>query len=499
MTFRSYEMFVISEMIKSSVIEILRTFSDEELLSFEEFIRTPFHNKNAMLIRFFKILKEYHPKYKGVNFTKENLYLQMTGKSKYKDTYIRNLLSDLHNLAEKFIQINMIGRDNSLERLLIEELKNRDLYEIAAKKIKSFEKKVTSEKLKDHEYYLNKNFIYEMNSFLIVDKTLTDNFRKEQISCIIKLYMITLMESSFYLRVEEQRVRIKHRFDFLKHVLKYMEMHLNEFEDSPLLMIYFYLWQCYFCEDDERYFLKAKEYFKKNFSALTKIDKKNIYSVMQVFYINKIDKGETEYNKKYLDFLLEMLNMNILSHKNNDSIGLNLYRNIIILCLMLNETDILKKFILKYISFVEKESRHAVLTYSNSQLYFLQGNFEKALELCGKINFNDLLIKGNDNLYFKNDIKTLTLKCLYELNAFENTISQIDTFKHFIRNSKLIKDDVRKRFINFLNIVNRLIKLKNKFDASEFEDLKLKFKNTKKIIHSAWISAKICELENKNV
>ena len=51
-------MFVISEMIKSSVIEILRTFSDEELLSFEEFIRTPFHNKNAMLIRFLRISSE---------------------------------------------------------------------------------------------------------------------------------------------------------------------------------------------------------------------------------------------------------------------------------------------------------------------------------------------------------------------------------------------------------------------------------------------------------
>jgi len=482
-------------MIKSSVIEILKTFSDEEFLSFEEFIQTPFHNKNAKVIRFFKSLKEFHPVYSGENFNKEFLYKKLMGKVKYKDTYIRNLFSDLMNLAEKFLQINLIGKDHTHDRLLIEELKDRDLYEIADRKIKSFEKKVTSDKSKDHEYYLNKNFIYEMKSYLIVDKTLTDNFRKEQISSIIKLYMITLMENSFYLRVEEQRVSVKHRFDFLKHVLKYMEIHLHEFEDSPLLMIYYYLWQCYLREDDEKYFHKAKEYFKKNFYLLTKIDKKNIYSVMQVFYINKIDNGEIEYNKKYLEFLLEMLRMNVLSHKKNDSIGLNLYRNIIILCLMLNETEILRKFISKYISFVDKESCDAVLAYSNSQLYFLQGNFEKALEMCSKINYNDLLSTVNDNLYFKNDIKTLTLKCLFELNAFENAISHIDSFKHFIRNSKLIKDDVRKKFMNFLNIVNQMIRLKNKFDASKFAELKIKCKNSKDIIHSTWIVAKLNEIE----
>jgi len=241
--------------------------------------------------------------------------------------------------------------------------------------------------------------------------------------------------------------------------------------------------------------MKSKEYFKKYFSSLTKIDTKNIYSVMQVFYINKIDKGEIAYNKKFLDFLLEMLKLNVLSHKKNDSIGLNLYRNILILCMMLNETEVLKKFISKYISFVDKQNRDAILAYSNSHLSFLQGDFEKALELCNTINLNDLLLTGNDNLFFKKDIKTLTLKCLFELNAFENAISHIDTFKHFISNSKLIKDDVKKKYMNFLNFVNNLLRLKSDFDDSTLADLKSKFMNTKELIHSDWISVKLKELE----
>ncbi|MBK8983676.1 MAG: hypothetical protein IPM38_15505 [Ignavibacteria bacterium] len=485
-------------MIKSNFIEILRTFSKEELVLFEEFISTSFHNKNVIAVRLFSEIKKFHPSYNDSLLTKEYLFRKISGRTKYKDTYIRNLFSDLYNLAEIFIQYRMISKSNEYKKLLIEELKDRDLYELAEKKIKSFENEMKKIKAKDHEYYLNMSFIYEMKSFLLVDKTLTDSFRTEQISGIIKLFVITLMENSFYLRVEEQRVNIRHSFDFLKYVLEFIKDHLSDFEDSPLLMIYYYLWLHYFYDEEgDKNFLKAKEYFKKNFKSLSKTDKKNIYSVMQIYYINKIDRGETGYNKEYLGFLLEMLKLNVLSHKEKDFINLNLFRNILILCVMLKETELLKKFITKYIGYVDLQSRDTITAYSYSHLNFLLGDFEKALELCNKINYYDLLSSTNDNLYFKNDIRALTLKCLYELKYYENAISFIDTHKHFIRNSKLLNESPKKKYMNFLKFVSELIKLNLEFDEFSFKELKSNFISTKKLIQSDWISEKISELEKE--
>jgi len=105
------------------------------------------------------------------------------------------------------------------------------------KKIKAFEKKIKNNKVKDHSYYEDVNFIYEIKSFLIVDRALTDNFRDMQLKNNMKLFLITILESVFYMIVEEQRVNVKHRYEFLEHSLKYMKDHLAEFEDSPLLMI----------------------------------------------------------------------------------------------------------------------------------------------------------------------------------------------------------------------------------------------------------------------
>lgn len=485
-------------MIKSNVIEILKTFSDKELILFEEFIGTPFHNKNVKVIRLFSLLRKYYPGFSDVNLTKEFLFRKLAGNSKYKDTYMRNLFSDLCSLAEKFLQYNLITNNITYEKLLIEEMRSRDLYDLAEKKIKSFEKEVSNNKVKDQEYYLNKSFIYEMKSFLLVDKTLTDNFRNEQMASVIKQFMISLMENSFYLLVEEQRVKIRHRFDFLKHSLEYVKSHLTEFEDSPLMMIYFHYWQWYFHDDNDNYFLKAKEYFRKHFSSLSKIDRKNLYSILQVYYLNKIDRGDNSHNKEYLDFLLEMLKFNVLSHKEKDFINLNLYRNILILCTMLKETEILKKFISKYTGFVAPESRDTILAYSNSHLYSILGNYEKALELCSKIEFNNLLLTTNENLFFKIDIKVLILKCLYELDSVESLISHIDTFKHFLKNSRLIKDIRKKKYMNFLNCVNDLLKLKLSYDEIKFNDVKINLMIKKDILHSDWLLEKLNEEKLKN-
>lgn len=484
-------------MLRYSVIQILRSFSGKELKLFDEFIQNPFHNKNLKVIEFFDLLKNYHPDFSSEHLSKESLFRSMMGNAVYKESYIRNLFSDLNVLAEKFIKVNLTENNPAFEKLFIEELKNRDLTEITEKKIRAFEKRIKSVKVKEHGYYEDINFIYEIKSFLIVDKSLTDNFREMQLKNTIKLFLISVLENVFYMIVEEQRVNVKHRYDFLKHTLKYMQTHQSEFEDSPLLMIYYHLSICFLSEKSEyndEHLKIAEKYFRKHFSALTKIDKKNIYSVMQVYYINKISEGDNSRNKDFLKFMLEMLKFNVLSHKESDFINLNLYRNILILCTMERETIILKNFISKYIRFVDEQSRESVLAYSNSQLNFLQGNYQKALDLCNHINLNVLLDSTNDNLYFKNDIKTLTLKSLYELNALENAISYIDSYKHFLRKSKLMKEEMRKSYSLFINSVSELIRLRNRFDEYAFIKFKTRMSSSN-FSNVHWILEKLNEIE----
>ena len=61
-------------MLKSKVIEILRTLSADELKLFREFIRSPYHNKNKNVISLFEIIRKFSPSFNDPNLTKEKVF-----------------------------------------------------------------------------------------------------------------------------------------------------------------------------------------------------------------------------------------------------------------------------------------------------------------------------------------------------------------------------------------------------------------------------------------
>jgi hypothetical protein len=147
-------------MIKTNAILILKTFSDEEIKLFEDFLNSPFHNKNTKVIKFFNLLIRYHPDYKDEEISKENLFKELFGKSKFKESYIRNLFSDLNILAERFLQCIHVTNNLTFDKLLLEEMKSRDLVELIRKKINTFEKNLFSPGNVEMRIFMRTNFLF---------------------------------------------------------------------------------------------------------------------------------------------------------------------------------------------------------------------------------------------------------------------------------------------------------------------------------------------------
>ena len=483
--------------MKNSAFTILSTFSRGELKSFSEFINSPFHNKNNKVIIFFDFLRKYYPDFSHSDLNSEKLFAAMYGNASFRESYIRNLLSDLKILAENFLVHTRVSRKDQKNKILIEELHERDLTVLLNKKIEAFEKETAKRKLKDQEYFLNKLFVYEIKSFVIVDKTLTDSFRKDQILSLINFFFISIMESSFHFAVEEQRVNIRHEYTFLRNILEFVKHNEEKFSQIPLLMIYYHLWLSFLNENADINFRAAKNIFKMNFETLTQTDKKNIYSIMQIYYDNKIRSGDISCNFQLLNLLLEMLKHKVISHNRKNSISLNLYRNILILCFKLKEKVKLKYFITEYLKFVRTESRSTISAYSSAHLNFLENNFEEALVMCQRIDFSKLLTTTNENLYFKIDVRTLMLKCFYELRSFESALSHLQTFRHFLNNSKIIKESSKENLMFIIRAVNEMISLNFNYDEYKMVQLKKRIMTSKDNPGTEWIERKIIEIEKR--
>lgn len=483
--------------MRNNALTILKTFTDEDLIAFEKFLHSPYHNTSNKVILFFNLLKKFHPEYASQALTAENLFRDIYGEEKFVESYIRNLFSDLKILAESFLLHDNLEKSTGKSKMLIEELHKRDVTPLLIKKVEAFDKELDKRKIRDQDFFNNKLFIYEIKSFLEIDNKLSSDFRKDQMSSLLKLFMIYLMENSFHMLVEEQRIKIRHDYSFLKYVLDYLKSRIEEFDDSPLLMIFYFLWMGFLEDNSEVHFTRARAIFKQNFEALSQIDKKNIYAIMQTYYDNKINEGEGKYNYHLMDLLLEMLEYKVISHNRKNSINLNLYRNVLILSYKLNEKEKMKNFISEYLKFVRSESRRSIGAYSNAHLAFLEGRFEDALMFCNKVDFNDLFTTTNENLYFKLDIKSLTLKCLYELNSIENALSHLQTFRQFLKNSKIIKESSKNKFLNLIKSVNDLLSLRNNFDEYKYDTLKKEIRSSGDRHSVDWLELKLKEFKVK--
>ncbi|MBK8551997.1 MAG: hypothetical protein IPL53_13400 [Ignavibacteria bacterium] len=91
-----------------SILEILKTFSQEEMKSFKRFIESTYHNKSEKLRKLFKEINKYYPYFTNKNLNKEYLSKKISPTLKYNDSTFRNLILDMQILLEKFMIIEHV-------------------------------------------------------------------------------------------------------------------------------------------------------------------------------------------------------------------------------------------------------------------------------------------------------------------------------------------------------------------------------------------------------
>lgn len=90
-------------MLKSSLLEILRTFNNEEHLKFEDFIKSPYHNKNSNAIKLYSVIKKYSPAFDNEDLKKEIVWKKLFSEKEYNYGTMKNLIHESSKLEMKFI------------------------------------------------------------------------------------------------------------------------------------------------------------------------------------------------------------------------------------------------------------------------------------------------------------------------------------------------------------------------------------------------------------
>ena len=486
-------------MNSSKVLKILSSFSEEELKGFEDFLNSPFLNKNKRIISLFKLIRKFNFHLDSPLLSKEILKEKLPENKKSKDAYLRNLFSDLNEKAEDFLSYTNYKNDNSYDIHLLKELYSRDDARGFEKKLKKFEMTIEKEKFKSPTYYQDRAFITEMKTNSKVNKKLVESFKKEDIENKFCYFMISMMESYRQTFIEKQRANTDHDFSMLNYLLDYLKKDIEKLKKDPLIQIYFYACRCFLNKYDEDYFNLFINSYNSNKKNISPIDRRNINSLILTYYSKKNNAEPGKYYRHALTIYNEMIDNQYLSHTKTGYIDLIAVRNIIYLNMNLRETKSFEAFIKQINHIVAPDQRKEIFLYASSLYYILLNNFSKALSFLFKINFNTFLESLDDNLYFKIDVKKYTIVCLIEVGYFDNALAQIDSYKHYIDYSRIIPKDIRLRNHKFISLLKQIISLKMKFDEYKLFQLETKISrsNEMNLFMKQWLLGKCLEFSNR--
>jgi hypothetical protein len=476
-------------MHSTNLFEIISTFSKEEFKEFGDLVKSPFFNTNKSLIALYEHIRKYFPDLSNKSLIKEKTFKKLFPGEKYNDNRMRLLIHRMNLLAEEYLlQIKGRELDYWQKIFLLGELKSRRLYSTYNKNLKEA-KRLNQEKNKNtNEYYFVQFTLENQDLGAQVSKNLDANEKailKEKLnlanSSMYCFSILNILKYSLFIENIKYRMKVDLHESMLEEVLHYIKHH--DYSAHPIIMIYYYLNLLVREPDAEENYIYAKTIFFENENEIHTFDSMNIYINLEN-YLSKLSRRDHTRLKNEL-FDLYMSRLDKGNYKLGGYMPNQLFKRIVRVSILKGDREFAEKFILKYKKDLKPDLKDSALSYSNALVSFHNKEFRKVLEL--------LSVAYTEDLSHKIDVKNLTLLTLFELEDFHSLKLSLDSYRHFLKNNKILSDPVIKRSESVIRAMKILYNLNIKKDM-DINKAKTEIYKSDDLEHREWFIKTIDEI-----
>ncbi len=467
-------------MLKSRAIDIIKTFSSDELKQFSRFTLSPYYNRNKNLVELFNIVR--------VNFTRldkiseETIFEKLFPGKKYNYGIMKNLLSELYSLCEKFLiaesssftpentfddRLRLLAAYNHrfLDKIFMEgykELEQSPKYSILESSYFTKKSRLASllheyyslrSRYPDAKYTLYPRSIYnacQMISTLANDVSGMDYLRNQ-----INFEPKPDAAESLYRNID-----IKNLLNDLKGLddiyFRHIELELK-------------LMALYTEPDNYGNYSELKEIIISNLPSYSNSDRWHLTSALINFLLNGYIKGKSG----NITGISEIRKLQLDSVKfNAEGMGpmqAGTFRNIVEVFMILKDYEYAEKFIASHADDLEKDKREGVYNYCMAILESSKNNHEKVLLHINKVDRIDYQTKFS--------AKMLGLISYYELDLIETGLSAVDAMKHFIKDTDEFSAAMKKNLGERVSMIEKLFKINanpEKYSSRDIDELHTK-------------------------
>lgn len=471
---------------ENRLIQLIKTFSKEEMKGLEKFACSPFHNNRSDVAEFCTELKKFHPKFSQSNFSMENVFQALYPGKKYRNDVIRRLSSNLFKLAEEYGTYTFFRKKKlEYDKTLVEFYLARPAVDFAGKQIKKTEDLLEVQSFRDAGYFLNVNFLEESKRIYQVrgDSSATKIDLQKQIDSVWKFALITLFRlykiGMEHTKQFDKTINVLH----IEALIKFVEA--NGFMDSKALEIWYLLIQFHKGNKNDETFFRLKEMTEKNSKVFEPVERFIIYVSLLSYCFEMGITPSKNFRKEEFELLAEMLKDGLLLQDNVFHPEWFMYA--CIAALRAGEIAYAETFIENYKDSLPPEIRNNILNHAYAELEIERKNFERALELLVLTKYTNVAEKLRANHMY--------IKIYYELGMSEQFFYNIDSFRRLIKNEPSINRETKQIRENFIKFAVILFKVKLKETATLPDEIKNEIMSSKIMGHK-WLIEKISEFES---
>jgi tetratricopeptide (TPR) repeat protein len=228
----------------------------------------------------------------------------------------------------------------------------------------------------------------------------------------------------------------------------------------------------------------------RDFDLLSIAEKSSRFHYIIDYCLWQLKWGNANFLRETFSHFVEGLEKKLYQSDSKDAdIGLIFFRNFVIIGLAAKKYDYVEKFINDYGNEIKGEMKDDTLALSYAMLYYEKKEYDKSLDCLNKVSSSFGL--------FKLSTKHILIKIYYETEQYDSFFSLLDTYKHYLKNEKIISSLIRAYHTNFLNYLTILIRIKSSGLTDDLLQIKNEIKHNENMDyrHKLWLIEKAEELE----
>ena len=479
-------------MEKTYLVEIFSKLSSRQMKELGDFVNSPFFNKNESTVKLYEYLHSQHPELKPELVKKEHVFKKLFGAIEYNDGLMRNMIFRLTELAEQYLAYSNMKQDGSERNHMIKSLLVLGIERGAQRLINTADKEISSRKIKDDKYFYDKyrldefrHIIYSRNFNALTIKDKPDSRMLDASNNFTSYSLLILFKRFRYLLNKGFTVNTDFELDLLPYLIEFLENEGKQHLEVNVISLLYKEIVLLLDNSREDILLELMNKLRDNKLPIEDNERREGLTVLINICIEKAYAGRKEFYKYLLDMNKYLISKDLYRRIDGGYFETESFTNTVTLGLSEGELKWTKEFIENNYKKLAPDQQENIYNISYAKYYLRTGDFHEAQKYIKKVSLT--------GLYFKINARLNSIMIQYELGNIEEAMTEIENYRKYVQNDKLLNSSHRKVLSNFNRFMLQLCKARYSSRAN-LQKLKEDIAACDQTAGRKWLSEKAEEL-----